>query len=49
MESNSMKKYAIIIALAITLVSFSGCLSSPSVRESSDAGLRAHYEYSESW
>ena len=44
-----MKKYAIIIALIITLVFLSGCLSSPAVRESAEGGLRAHYEYSESW
>jgi hypothetical protein len=48
-ESNSMKKCAIIIALVISLVFFSGCLSSPVVLESSDGGLHAHYEYSESW
>jgi hypothetical protein len=49
MEGNSMKRFAIIIALVITLVFLSGCLSSPAVRENSDGGLRAHYEYSESW
>jgi hypothetical protein len=44
-----MKKYAMIIALVITLVFFSGCLSSPAVRESAEGALHAHYEYSESW
>jgi hypothetical protein len=44
-----MKKYAILIALVITLVFLSGCLNNPAVRESAEGGLRAHYEYSESW
>jgi hypothetical protein len=44
-----MKKFAILIALVITLVGLSGCLSSQAVRESAEDGLRVHYEYSESW
>jgi hypothetical protein len=44
-----MKTYALLVALVITLVFFSGCLSSPVVRESSEGALHAHYEYSESW
>ena len=44
-----MKKFAILIALVITLAGLSGCLSSQAVRESAEGGLRVHYEYSESW
>jgi hypothetical protein len=46
---NPMKMSVLLIALVISLVFFSGCLSSSVVRENSDGGLRAHYEYSESW
>ena len=46
---NVVKKYAKLIALVIALVFLSGCISSPAVRESAEGGLRAHYEYSESW
>jgi starvation-inducible outer membrane lipoprotein len=46
---NPMKMSVLLIALVITLVFLSGCLSSPAVRESAEGGLRAHYEYSESW
>lgn len=44
-----MKMSVLLIALVITLVFLSGCLSSPAVRESTEGGLRVHYEYSESW
>src|SRR5665647_70493 len=46
---NPMKMSVLLIALVISLVFFSGCLSSSVVRENTDGGLRAHYEYSESW
>ena len=39
----------VIIALVITLVFFSGCLSSPVVHDSTQGYLHAHYEYTEGW
>lgn len=44
-----MKRYAVIIALVILLVIFSGCTSSPAVRESAQGDLHAHYEFTEGW
>ena len=44
-----MKIYAVIIALVITLVFFSGCLGSPAVHDSAQGDLHAHYEYTEGW
>ena len=44
-----MKIHAVIIALIITLVFFSGCLSSPSVHDSAQGDLHAHYDYTEEW
>jgi len=44
-----MKIHAVIIALIITLVFFSGCLSSPSVHDRAQGDLHAHYEYTEGW
>jgi len=35
--------------LVIVLVSLSGCLSSPVVRESAQGALHSHYEYSVGW
>ena len=44
-----MKIHAVIIALVIVLVFFSGCLSSPAVYDSARGDLHAHYEYTEGW
>lgn len=44
-----MKCYAVIIALVIPLVFFSGCLSSPAADESSSGDLHVRYEYTEGW
>jgi len=44
-----MKIHGVIIALVITLVFFSGCLSSPVVYDSAQGDLHAHYEYTEGW
>ncbi len=44
-----MKIHAIIIALVIMLVFFSGCLGSPAVHDSAQGELHAHYEYTEGW
>jgi hypothetical protein len=44
-----MKIHAVIIALVIILVFFSGCLSSPAVYDSALGDLHAHYEYTEGW
>jgi hypothetical protein len=44
-----MKIHAIIIALVIMLVFFSGCLGSPAVHDSAQGDLHAHYEYTEGW
>ena len=44
-----MKIHMVIIALVITLVFFSGCLSSPSGDDSAQGELHAHYEYTEGW
>ena len=38
-----------MIALAIPLVFFSGCLSSPAVYDRTQGDLHTHYEYSEGW
>lgn len=44
-----MKKIVSVSILLATLVFFSGCLSSPVVRESAQGALHSHYEYSEGW
>jgi hypothetical protein len=44
-----MKIHAVIIALVIMLVFFSGCLGSPAVHDSAQGELHAHYEYTEGW
>jgi len=44
-----MKLHTVIIALVITLVFFSGCLSSPAVYDHAQGDLHAHYEYTEGW
>lgn len=44
-----MKIHMVMIVLAITLVFFSGCLSSPAVYDRAQGSLHAHYEYSEGW
>ncbi|MFA5347530.1 MAG: hypothetical protein WC294_05295 [Methanoregula sp.] len=44
-----MKKIVVVSLLLIVLVFFSGCLSSPVVRESAQGALHSHYEYSAGW
>ncbi len=44
-----MKSPVAMIALVITLVFFSGCLSSPAVYDNAQGDLHAHYEYTEGW
>jgi hypothetical protein len=44
-----MKIPMVMIALIITLVFFSGCLSSPAVYDRAEGDLHAHYEYTEGW
>jgi hypothetical protein len=44
-----MKKIVAVSLLLIVLVSLSGCLSSPVVRESAQGALHSHYEYSVGW
>jgi len=44
-----MKIHVVMIALAIMLVFFSGCLGSPVVYDRAQGDLHAHYEYSEGW
>jgi hypothetical protein len=44
-----MKKIVAVFLLVIILISLSGCLSSPVVRESAQEALHSHYEYSVGW
>jgi hypothetical protein len=44
-----MKIHGLMIALVVTLVFFSGCLSSPVVYDHAEGDLHAHYEYTEGW
>jgi|MudIll2142460700_1097286.scaffolds.fasta_scaffold1196748_1 hypothetical protein len=44
-----MKYSVAVCTLVIGLVSFSGCLSSPSVFDSVQGDLHAHYEITEGW
>jgi len=44
-----MKKIVAVFLLVIILISLSGCLSSPVVRESAQGALHSHYEYSVGW
>jgi hypothetical protein len=44
-----MKIHAVIIALVITLIFFSGCLGDPAIHENAQGELHAHYEYTEGW
>jgi hypothetical protein len=48
-RENFTKIHALIIALVIILVFFSGCLSSPAVHNSAQGDLHAHNEYTEGW
>jgi len=44
-----MKKIVAVSVLVIVLVFFSGCLSTPVVRESAQGALHSHFEYSVGW
>jgi hypothetical protein len=44
-----MKKIIAVSVLVIVFILFSGCISSPVVRESAQGALHSHYEYSEGW
>ena len=44
-----MNIHVVMIALAIMLVFFSGCLGSLAVHDRAQGDLHAHYEYSEGW
>jgi hypothetical protein len=44
-----MKKVVAVSVLMVVFVLFSGCLSSPVVRESARGALHSHYEYSVGW
>jgi hypothetical protein len=44
-----MKNTVVVCMVVISLVFFSGCLSSPSVYESTQGELHAHYETTEGW
>jgi hypothetical protein len=44
-----MKKIIAVSVLVIVLVFFSGCLSTPVVRESALGALHSHFEYSVGW
>ncbi len=44
-----MKKIVAISVLVTVFVLFSGCLSTPVVRENAQGALHSHYEYSEGW
>jgi len=44
-----MKKIVVVSVLVIVLVFFSGCLSTPVVRESAQGALHSHFEYSVGW
>jgi hypothetical protein len=44
-----MKKIVAVSVLMVVFVLFSGCLSSPVVRESAQGALHSHYEYSVGW
>ena len=44
-----VNKIVAVIILVIALVVFSGCLSSPAVRENAEGVLHAHYDYTEGW
>jgi hypothetical protein len=48
-RENFTKIHAVIIALVIILVFFSGCLGSPAVHDSAQGDLHAHNEYTEGW
>ncbi len=44
-----MKRIVAVSVLVIAFVLFSGCLSSPVVRENAQGALHSHYEYSQGW
>lgn len=44
-----MKRIVAVSVLVIVFVLFSGCLSTPVVRENAQGALHSHYEYSEGW
>jgi hypothetical protein len=44
-----MKKIVAVSMLVLVFVLFSGCLSSPVVRENAQGALHSHYEYSVGW
>jgi hypothetical protein len=44
-----MRKTVAVSVLMVVFVLFSGCLSSPVVRESAQGALHSHYEYSVGW
>jgi hypothetical protein len=44
-----MKNTVVVCTVVIALVFFSGCLSSPSVYDSTQGELHAHYETTEGW
>ncbi len=44
-----MKRIVAVSVLVIVFVLFSGCLSTPVVRENAKGALHSHYEYSEGW
>ncbi len=44
-----MKRIVAVSVLVIVFVLFSGCLSTPVVRENAEGALHSHYEYSEGW
>jgi|GEM_PF-439208 len=49
LEVPVMKKIVVVSVLVIVLVFFSGCLSTPVVRESAQGALHSHFEYSVGW